>query len=97
MKIPSTLLDIAAVFLRLPEAEGRILKRAVMNAGWALAGVGVASLLVMAASGLFLAGIYQHLAAPMSPAGASLLVSLPAFVLAMIFAVIAKWRTADQK
>jgi hypothetical protein len=97
MKILTTLLDIATAFLRVLEAEGRILKRAVMKVGWALAFVGVASLLVLAAAGFFLAGIYQYLAAQMSPAAASLLVSLLASVLALIFAGFAKWRTADPK
>ncbi len=97
MKILTTILDVATVFLRLLEAEGRILKRAVMKVGWALAFVGVASLLVLAAAGSFLAGMYQYLAAQMSPAAASLLVSLLAFILALIFAGIAKWLTADPK
>jgi hypothetical protein len=97
MQILTTLLDIGTIFLRLLEAEGRVLKRAVMNVGWALAFVGVASLLVLAAAGFFLAGIYQYLAAQMSPAAASLLVSLLAFVLALIFAGFAKWRNADPK
>jgi len=97
MKILTTLLDIGTVFLRLLEAEGRMLKRTVMNVGWALAFVGVASLLVLAAAGFFLAGIYQYLATQMSPAAASLLASLLALVLALIFAGIAKWRTADPK
>jgi len=97
MGILTTLLDIATAFLRLLEAEGRMLKRAVMNVGWALACVGVASLLVLAAAGFFLTGIYQYLAAQMSPTAASLLVSLMAFLLAPISAGIAKWRTADPK
>ena len=97
MKILTTLLDIAMSFLRLLEAEGRILKRTVMNAAWALAFVGIASLLVLAASGFLLAGIYQYLAAQMSPAAASILVSLPALVLALIFAGIVKWWTAGSK
>ena len=97
MKILTTLLDIATSFLRLLEAEGRILKRAVMNAAWALAFVGIASLLVLAAAGFLLAGIYQYLAAQMSSAAASILVSLPALVLALIFAGIVKWWTADSK
>ena len=97
MKILTTLLDIATAFLHVLEAEGRILKRAVMNVGWALAFFGVASLLVLSAAGFFLAGIYQYLAAQMSPAAASLLVSLLALVLAVIFAGIAKWRTTDPK
>jgi hypothetical protein len=97
MNILTTLLDIGTTLLRLLEAEGRMLKRAVMNVGWALACVGVASVLVLVAAGFFLAGIYQYLAAQMSPAAASLLVSLLAFVLALVFAGIAKWRTADPK
>ena len=97
MKILTTLLDIATAFLRVLEAEGRILKRAVMNAGWALAFIGVATLLVLVSAGFFLAGIYQYLAAQMSPASASLLVSLLAFLLALIFTGLVKWRTADPK
>lgn len=97
MMILTTLLDIATALLRLLEAEGRILKRAAMNVGWALAFVGVAALLLLAAAGFFLAGIYQYLAAQMSPPAASLLVSLLAFVFALIFAGVAKWRTSDPK
>lgn len=97
MGMLTTLLDIATSFLRLLEAEGRILKRAVMNAGWALACIGIASLLVLAAAGLFLAGIYQYLAALTSPAAALLLAALLALILAAIFAGIAHGRTAEPK
>jgi hypothetical protein len=51
MKILTTLLDIVTVFLSLLQAEGRILKRAVMNVAWTLAFVGIATLLVLAAVG----------------------------------------------
>ena len=95
MKILTTLLDLVTVFQRLLEAEGRILKRAVMNVGWALACIGIAAFLTLVAAGFFLAGIYQYLTVQMSPAAASLLVSLLAFLMAMIFAGIAKWRIAD--
>jgi hypothetical protein len=97
MKILTTLLDIAMDFLRLLQAEGRMLRRAVMNAAWVLAFIGIASLLVLAASGFLLAGIYQYLAAQMSSAAASILVTFPALVLALIFASIVKWWTADPK
>jgi hypothetical protein len=97
MKILTTLLDIAASFLRLLEAEGRMLKRAVVNVGWALAFIGIASLLVVAAAGFFLAGIYQYLATHMSPAAASIFVSFPALVLAAICAAVVKWQTDDRK
>ena len=97
MNILTALLDIGTSFLRLLEAEGRMLKRAVMNIGWALAFVGIAFVLALAAAGFFLAGIYQYLAVETSPAAASLLVSLLALVLALIFAGIAKWKTADPK
>jgi len=95
MKILTMLLDIGTAFLRLVEAEGRMLKRAVMNTAWALACVGAAFFLVLVAALFFLAGIYQYLAAETSPAAASLIVSLLAFVLALIFAGVAKRRTAD--
>jgi hypothetical protein len=70
MKILTTLLDIVTAFLSLLQAEGRILKRAVMNVAWTLAFVGIASRLVLAALGFFLAGIYHYLAANISPAAA---------------------------
>ncbi len=97
MKILSTLLDIAMSFLRLLQAEGRVLRKAVMDTAWALAFIGIASLLVLAASGFLLAGIYQYLATQMSPAAASILVTFPALVLALIFAGIVKWWTAGPK
>lgn len=97
MKILTTILDIGTAFLRLAEAEGRMLRRAVMNTAWALACVGAALFLVLVAALFFLAGIYQFLAAQTSPAAASLLVSLLAFLLAALFAGIAKSRTADPK
>lgn len=97
MKILTTLIDIAMALTHLLEAEGRILKRAVVNAGWALAFIGVASLLVATAAGFFLAGIYQYLIAQMSPVAASLVVSLIALLLALVFVIVAKWRIADPK
>jgi hypothetical protein len=97
MKILTTVLDIVTVFLRLLETEGRILRRAIMRLGWALAFIALASLLLLAAAGFFLLGIYQYLAAQMTPGAASLLLSLLALVLALIAAGIAKWRAADPK
>lgn len=97
MKILTTLLDIAANFLRLLEAEGRILRRSIMRVGWAIAFIVIASLLVLAAAGFFLVGIYQYLAAQMSSGAASLLVSIPALVLALIFARIVNWWIDDRK
>ena len=97
MKILTTILDIGAAFLRLAEAEGRMLRRAVMNTAWALACVGVATLLILAGAGFFLAGVYQYLAAETSPAAASFLLSLLAILLALAFAGIAKWRCADSE
>jgi hypothetical protein len=97
VKILTTLLDIGTAFLRLVEAEGRILRRAMMNFAWALAFAGVACFLVLVASGFFLVGVYQYLAAQMSPATASLLVAFLALLLALIFAGLARWRIADPK
>lgn len=97
MMILTALLDIATTLLRLLEAEGRILKRAVMNVSWALAYVAIATLLVLASAGFFLLGMYQYLADWTSPAAASLIVSLGALILALIFVGLAHWRTADRK
>jgi hypothetical protein len=101
MKILSVILDIVTVMMRFLEAEGRVLRRAVINAGWGLAWVlafmAIAALLVLVAAGFFLYGIYQYLALQVSPAAASLIVALPALVLALIFAGIAKWLTAEPK
>lgn len=97
MKILTIILDIATGVLRLLEAEGRILRRSIMRVGWAIAFMAIASVLVLAAAGFLLVGIYQYLAAQLSPAAASLLVSLPALVLAVIFAGMVNWWTNDPK
>ena len=97
MKILTIILDIATGMLRLLEAEGRILRRSIMRVGWSIAFIAIASVLVLAAAGFLLVGIYQYLAAQMSPAAASLLVSLPALVLAAIFAGIVNGWTNDPK
>jgi hypothetical protein len=97
MKILTLLLDIYTVMLRLLEAEGRILRRAVMNLGWGLACVAIAAVLILVASGFFLMGIYQYLAVQTSPVASSLLLGLLALIVALIFAGLAKWLTADPK
>jgi apolipoprotein N-acyltransferase len=93
MKILTTILDIVTAFLHLLEGEGRILRRSVMRMGWALAFIAMAFLLVLAAAGFFLLGIYQYLTPQMSPAATALLVALLAFVLTLIAAGLAKWQT----
>ena len=93
MKIITTILDIVTAFLHVLEGEGRILRRSVMRLGWALVGIVIASLLVLTAAGFLLLGIYQYLTSQVSPAAAALLVSLLAFVLALIVAGLAKWQT----
>ena len=93
MKIITTILDIVTAFLHVLEGEGRILRRSVMRLGWALVGIVIASLLVLTAAGFLLLGIYQYLTLQVSPAAAALLVSLLAFVLALIVASLAKWQT----
>lgn len=95
MNILTSILDIAASILRVLEAEGRLLKQAVMNVAWALAFMAVAAVLTLVAVGFLLAGIYQYLATLMPPWTASLVVSLFALALALFFAAIAKRRTAD--
>jgi len=97
MQILTTLLDIVTAFLRLLEAEGRMLRRSVMNVGWALACIGITFILMLVAVGFFLAGIYQYVAAQLSPATASLIVSLLTIALALLFAGIARRLTADPK
>lgn len=97
MKILTIILDMYTLMLRMLEAEGRTLRRAIMNVGWGLAFVAVAFLLVLVAAGFFLLGIYQYLASQLSPVAASLLVALLALMLALIFAGIAKRLTADPK
>jgi Na+-transporting NADH:ubiquinone oxidoreductase subunit NqrD len=93
VKIITTILDIVTAFLRLLEGEGRNLRRSVMRMVWAVACIAMASLLILAAAGFLLLGIYQYLASQMSPAAAAFLVSLLTFLLALIFAGIAKRRT----
>lgn len=96
MIVTALLENIAATIRRLLEAEGRILRRAVMNLGWALAFVAIAALLVLTSAGFFLLGLYQYFAACHSPATASLIVSSVSLALALIFAGVALWRTADR-
>lgn len=93
MKIITTILDIVTAFLHVLEGEGRMLRKSVMRLGWAVAFIAITSLLVLAAAGFFLLGIYQYLASQMSPMAAALLVALLTFALALIFAGIAKWQT----
>jgi hypothetical protein len=97
MTILTILIDIATAFLRLLEAEGRVVKRGVVKVGWALAFVAIAALLLLASAGFLLVGMHQYLAALLSPAAASLLVSPLALLLALIFAGIAKWRATYTK
>jgi predicted Co/Zn/Cd cation transporter (cation efflux family) len=94
MKILALLFEIVRTVVCLLEAEGRMLKRAVMRVGWALAFVGIAASLLLGSLALLLAGIYQYLVAQMSSAAATLVVSLLAFVLALVFAGIARWRAS---
>lgn len=88
----SILADIVIKFLDLIEAEGRALRRAVMNLGWALACIAIAAFLVLASAGFFLWGLYQYLAMQMPPMHAAVLLSLVTLVLAAIAAVFASWR-----
>ena len=88
-----TIADFIIAFLDLLEAEGRILRRAVMHVGWGLALLLVACVLVLASAGFFLVGIYLHLASQFSPPVAALLVSLLTLLLALVIAGIAHWRT----
>lgn len=93
MKIITAILDIVTAFLHLLEGEVKNLRRSVMRLGWAVACIVMASLLVLVSAGFLLLGIYQYLTVQMSPVAAALLVSLLAFVLALMFAGMAKWRS----
>jgi hypothetical protein len=97
MKILTILLDVISAFLNLLEAEGRILRRALMHLGWALAFMAAAFILAVTAACLLLFSIYQYLVAQMSAGSAALLISLLALVLSLVFAGIAKWRVSDPK
>ncbi|MDD5773603.1 MAG: hypothetical protein PHX78_09090 [bacterium] len=93
MKILTMLINLAEPFLRFIEMEEKIIKKKIMNLIWALAFIVISALLVLAASGFFLLGIYQYLTAQMPPAAASILVSILSVILALIFACLAKCRT----
>lgn len=96
MMILTTILDVATAAVRLLEAEGRVLKRAIMRTGWALAFVALAALFIVAAAGFVLAALYQYLAPQLPQPVASLLVALAALLFALLFAAIARWRVADR-
>ena len=95
MKILTTIVDIAASLLRVLEDEGRMLRRALMNIAWALAFMAIAAILSLAAAGFLLTGIYQYLALTMPSWAASIAVSFVALALALIFAAMARKRTAE--
>jgi hypothetical protein len=97
MKILTVLLDVISTFVNLLEAEGRILRRAVMRLGWALAFMTAAFVLAVTAACLLLFSIYQYLVAQMSAGSAALLISLLALVLSLVFGGIAKWQVSDRK
>jgi hypothetical protein len=81
--------------MNLAEAKLKLLKLSIVRLGWALVFVVIAAFLSLAATGFFLLGLYQSLSSLFSPAGASFLVALAAFILALFFAFLAKSRTTD--
>ena len=88
----SALADIVISFLDLIEAEGRAVRRAVMNLGWALAFIVIAALLALTSAGFFFWGLHQYLAMQLSPVASAFLLSIIALVLAAIAAGLARWR-----
>ena len=92
MKIITMILDIVTAFLHLLEGEGRILRRAVIRLGWAVAFIAITSIFVLTAGGFLMLGMYQYLSSQISPVAASLLLSLLVFIIALIFVSISKWR-----
>lgn len=92
MNIITGILDILSALLKLMEAEGRILQRAMVRLGWSLAFIIIASILGLAGLGFLLAGIHQYLAAQVSPAAASLYVALFTILLAVILGIFSKPR-----
>jgi hypothetical protein len=95
MMILTTILDVATAVVRLVEAEGRVLRRAVMRTGWALVFVALAACSLLAATGFMLAALYQYLSMEVSAPVASLIVALAALVVALVFAGIARVRAAS--
>ena len=92
MSIITMVLDFVTALLNLLESEARILRRAVMRLGWGLAFIVIAAVLALVAAGFFLWGLYQYLAALLSPAGAAFVVSFAALVFAVAAAGLARWR-----
>jgi hypothetical protein len=88
----SNLADIVIAFLDLLEAEGRSLRRSVMNLGWAIAFIVIALFLFLASAGFFLWGLYQFLAVQTTPVVSALLLSFVALVLAAMAAGYSLWR-----
>jgi hypothetical protein len=88
----TTLTHLAIMLLDRIEAEGRVLRRAVANLGWALAFIVIAALLLLVSAGFFVWGLYQFIAVQTSPLVAALLLSFVTLVLAAIAAAFALWR-----
>lgn len=89
----SAIADVVIAFFNLLEAEGRVLRRAVMRLGWGLAFIVLAVLLLLAAAVFFLLGVYFYFASTSSPSTAALLVSGIALLLALVVAGIAHGKT----
>jgi hypothetical protein len=85
----SVLTHIVVMLLDRVEAEGRALRRAVADLGWALAFTMIAAFLLLIAVGLFLWGVYQIIVVYTSPVAAALLLSFVTLVLAALAAVFA--------
>ncbi len=85
--------DFIIAFFDLLEAEGRTLRKAVMHICMGIILLVIAALLLLAAMGFFLVGLYQYLSLQTTTPIASLMVACFSLALAFIVAGIAHWRT----
>ncbi len=87
------LADFIIAFFDLLEAEGRTLRRAVMQVVLCMVLLLIAALLSLAAAGFFLVGMYQYLSLYIAPPFAALVLACVSLLLGLIVAGIAHWRT----
>ncbi|MGA2090336.1 MAG: hypothetical protein ABSH12_02615 [Endomicrobiales bacterium] len=94
MNFINGILSAALLARRVIDDEVRNVQRQIVRVAFALVCVAASFILILAAAGFFLWGIEQYFAVHLPPAMAACTVSAVAFLLAVIFAGIAKWHVS---
>ncbi len=92
MKLITILIDILLGCQAMLASGKDKLKHALMGIVWVLASIAIVSVLLLAAAGFFLFGLYHYLILHMPLPVATLLVSVTALLLAGIVTGLLKWQ-----